>query len=364
MQLFISHIHEERGIAEVVRDELLSCFGAQVDVFLAEDVPLGTNWLDEIKIALGRSDVLIVLFSKHSSSRPWINIEAGYGVMAGKQVIPVCHSGFSKAGLPVIYGLLQAADLLAHADIDRLLDQIARATTAGRFLGDKAGAVTRWIDNASDAVRLAPGMVPPLHEPPCVWVVGSNRGLNSRQTALNERFVSYVAQAFMQRRFRVVFGRSGLLDSLGDAMSKEADAELAFGIERDTLSAFGNASAMHKESTKAPPNPVVLLGSFRSDRGVGDLFVDSIGYVPDVTLVIGGATDGRTREEVGHAREAHIPVLPLHFTGGVAEELEAIVDSSLVESVANIQEAQRDYSSVAQLVCDVIVSQTRIRRST
>ena len=112
MRLFVSHIHEEKGIAEAIRDELHACFGAQVEVFLAEDIPLGANWFDQIKAALGRSDVLVVLFSKHSIGRPWINIEAGYGVMAGKQVIPVCQPGFSKAELPVIYGLLQAVDLL------------------------------------------------------------------------------------------------------------------------------------------------------------------------------------------------------------------------------------------------------------
>lgn len=363
MRLFISHIHEEREIAKAIRDELRACFGAQVEVFLAEDIPLGTNWFDQIKTALETSSVLLVLFSKYSSSRPWINIEAGYGVIAGKQVIPICHLGFSKADLPVIYGLLQAVDLLDTKDVGRLLDQIARATQAGQFLGDKTAAISRWIEKVSDAVRSTPRFRPLLDAPPCVWVVGSNRDLGDKQALLNKRFVGFLAQVFMHRRFRVVFGRSGLLDDLGDAVNKEIDREQVYGIDRGTLGEFGNASAMHKNSAEPPPNPVVLLGSFLSNRGLREVFVESIGHLPDTVVVIGGSPTGRTHEEVKHAQEAGIPVLPLRFTGGAAATAATSVDTSLTESVVRIQQARRDYSSVAQLLCDVLEAQTALRRN-
>lgn len=362
MRLFISHIHEERAIAQAIRDELRACFGAQVEVFLAEDIPLGTNWLDEIKNALGKSDILVVLFSKYSSGRPWINIEAGYGVMAGKQVIPVCRPGFSKADLPVIYGLLQSVDLLTTKDVDRLLDQIAGATQAGQFLGDRGQAVSRWVEKISDAIRSLGKLTPRLDSPPCVWVIGSNRGLAQSQAALNKRFVGFIAHAFMQRRFRVVFGRSGLLDSLGEALSNEVREQI-YGIDRETLSEFGNASAMQKNFDKAPPNPVVLLGSMRTERGANEVFLDAIGHVPDVAVIIGGSVTGRTPEEVNHAHEAGIPVLPLHFTGGVAGTVDSSLDMSLAANVSRILSAQRDFSSVAQLLCDVVEAQTAIGRN-
>jgi TIR domain-containing protein len=363
MQLFISHIHEERTIAATIRDELYSCFGAQVEVFLAEDIPLGTNWFDEIKSALGRSDVLIVLFSKYSSSRPWINIEAGYGVMAGKKVIPICHSGFSKTDLPVIYGLLQAIDLLDTKDIGRLLDQIARETQAGQFLGDKSGSVSRWIDKVSHAVRSTPRFAQPLNTAPCIWIIGSNRGLGPKQSVFNKRFVTFLAQALMQRCFRVVFGRSRLLDILGESLNQEVDRSQVYGVDRDTLTEFSSTSAMYKDVPKSAPNPVVVLGSFRSDRGLSEVFMESIGHSPDIAVVIGGALTGRTREEVEHAKAAGIPVLPISFTGGVAATIEWSGDSSLLDRVIKIQHAKRDYSSIAQSICDVLEAQTVIKRN-
>jgi hypothetical protein len=135
VRLFVSHIHEEALVAVAIKSELLECFGNQVEIFLAEDIPLGTNWLNEIQSALAQARVVLVLFSRLSSTRPWINIEAGYGVMAGKQVLPLCHSGFGRSDLPVIYGLLQSIDVSRSEDVGRLLDQVAKNTPAGKLLG-------------------------------------------------------------------------------------------------------------------------------------------------------------------------------------------------------------------------------------
>jgi hypothetical protein len=54
MRLFVSHIHEEAPLAAAIKTELVTCFGEQVEVFLAEDVPLGKNWLIEIQGASSR----------------------------------------------------------------------------------------------------------------------------------------------------------------------------------------------------------------------------------------------------------------------------------------------------------------------
>lgn len=363
MRLFISHINEERAIAKAISEQLYSCFGAQVDTFLAEDIPLGTNWFDQIKVQLGQCDVILVMFSRFSCLRPWINIEASYGVMSGKHVIPICHSGFKKNDLPVIYRLLQAVDPLVSQEVDRLLDQIAKGTHAGKFLGDKTAAVTRWIQEVSNAVRSTPRFTPPITTPPCIWIIGSNRDLKKSQADLNKRFIRLLATAFMQRRFRVVFGRSGLLDTLGDTMNSRNDPEQIYGIDCDALSEFANASAMQRDSATAPPNPIVILGSLRSTRGVGEIFAETIGCQPDAVVIIGGSLSGRTREEIDHAINAGIAVLPLHFTGGVAATIESSIDTRLADTINRIHKAQRDYSSIAQLICDVLEKQTAIRRN-
>lgn len=212
MRLFISHIHEEVGLAATIRQELSDCFGKQVEIFLAEDIQFGKNWLSEIQKALAEADVVLVLFSRVSSSRPWINIEAGYGAMAGKRVLPLCHSGFRRADLPIIYGILHGIEAADKDDVGRLLDQIAESTPARRLLVDRSEAIRRWVERISAASLLLPVGSQALDDPPCVWIVGSNSDLRSEQADVNEKFADYFAHAAIQHKFRVVFGRSGLLD--------------------------------------------------------------------------------------------------------------------------------------------------------
>ncbi|MFG6490512.1 toll/interleukin-1 receptor domain-containing protein [Roseateles sp. BYS78W] len=97
MKVFISHVHQEFALAKMVKEQLDLIFGAMVEVFLSEDTRLGDNWLAKVKTALTDSDFVFVLFSPTSHSRPWINIEAGYGVMAGKPVVPICCLGLKKS---------------------------------------------------------------------------------------------------------------------------------------------------------------------------------------------------------------------------------------------------------------------------
>lgn len=158
MDLFISHIHEESEIAKAIKEELETCFGGgNLNVFLAEDIRLGVKWLEEIKGQLIKSDILLVLFSKHSFSRPWINIEAGYGVIAEKVVIPVCCPSLSHSDLPVIFSSLQAVDLLNGDQIIRLFDQISRKISKNTdnkgFNIETEEIVNRWLNKISNAIR-------------------------------------------------------------------------------------------------------------------------------------------------------------------------------------------------------------------
>lgn len=359
MRLFVSHIHEEAPLAEAIKAELLTCFGNQINVFLAEDIPLGTNWLNEIQAALTQAQIVLVLFSRASNSRPWINIEAGYGVMAGKQVLPLCHSGFAKSELPVIYGLLQAMDIANSSDVGRLLDQIAKNTPAGRLLADRAECIRRWIEKVSEASLRTPAGRSSFHEPPCVWIVGSNRGLSNKQAETNKRFAGFLAHAMAHRGFRVVFGRSGLLDHLGTMITDARPSE----IDKETLSQFANASAMLKDSDDAPPNPVVVLGSIRAKRGPRSIFLDAIGRIPDVVIALGGSTSGRTPGEVALARSAQIPLLPLHFTGGYSATQEHSFSESLSAEIEQLQSTKRDFASVAHKLCELIAKQTEVGRA-
>jgi hypothetical protein len=162
MNIFISHIHEDFEIALAIKAELKRCFGAQVDLFLAEDIPLGSNWFENIRNALISADLILALFSPSSMERPWINIEAGYGIMANKRVIPICCLGLQKLDLPVVYVLQQAMCVDDMIDVNKLLEEIARNTSAQSLLVDKTKAIDSW--RASVLAAFQPSAPPPLKQ--------------------------------------------------------------------------------------------------------------------------------------------------------------------------------------------------------
>src|SRR6266849_11039070 len=117
MRVFISHIHEEAPIAQVLKASIESCFpSGRCNVFESsdsQDVAAGDKWLDKIKEALNSVDVLLVLCSRSSVHRPWINFEAGcvWWLKDRASVIPICHSGQTKDRLPTPLSEFQALEI-------------------------------------------------------------------------------------------------------------------------------------------------------------------------------------------------------------------------------------------------------------
>jgi TIR domain len=110
-KIFISHIHEEATIAAAVR-LFLSKFN--LDAFLSSDrwqlLP-GERWFDRIIKELTDAEIVILLLSKNSVNRPWINFEAGWGWAKNRKLIPVCFGGLVKDAMPRPYSDLQAVNL-------------------------------------------------------------------------------------------------------------------------------------------------------------------------------------------------------------------------------------------------------------
>jgi TIR domain len=99
MRIFISHVAAEAPMALALKETLEGSFPGGVFVFVsssAEDLIPGEKWLEKIENELKRSDLLIVICSPASLSRPWINFELGCGCMRGLNVIPICHAGQAK----------------------------------------------------------------------------------------------------------------------------------------------------------------------------------------------------------------------------------------------------------------------------
>ena len=98
--VFISHISEEALLAEELKDIVESTFLGQYSVFVSSDsesIRPGDNWLEKINSSIEDAKLMLILCSKMSVGRPWINFEAGCGWVKRIPIIPICHSGLTKS---------------------------------------------------------------------------------------------------------------------------------------------------------------------------------------------------------------------------------------------------------------------------
>ena len=128
-KVFISFIHEEEEYAERIHVFIREVLGTAVTSFLASDryqVLAGDLWLEKIKEELDQAEILVLMLSKSSVKRPWVNFEAGAAWIANKKIIPVCFGGLQKGKLPKPYSSYQALDLFEPADQYYLVSSIAK----------------------------------------------------------------------------------------------------------------------------------------------------------------------------------------------------------------------------------------------
>ena len=112
-RLFVSFVHEDEKVASAVQTEL----DLREEVFLSSDKSLiyaGDLWLQKIKEGLSAAEVVILMLSRRSVARPWVNFEAGAAWLADKKIIPVCYGNLSKDALPQPYSAIQAVNLQSH----------------------------------------------------------------------------------------------------------------------------------------------------------------------------------------------------------------------------------------------------------
>ena len=128
-EVFISHIHEESGLALVVKDWIESTFAGRLAVFVGcggKDIPSGAKWLEKIDDAVRSSKLLLVLCSPVSILRPWINFEIGCAWNKRIRVIPICHSGLRRDSLPQPLCTFQALNLEGLEFPKNLFESIAQ----------------------------------------------------------------------------------------------------------------------------------------------------------------------------------------------------------------------------------------------
>ncbi|MEX1368493.1 MAG: DnaB-like helicase C-terminal domain-containing protein [Nannocystaceae bacterium] len=144
--VFISHITEEKELAQAFKAMVEHAFLGLIEVFVssdAESISMGEHWLETVRKALKRCKVEIVVCSPISVTRPWIQFEAGAGWIRDISVIPLCHSGMTPSRLPIPLNMLQGATTTDVKDIERVLHKLAKVLGSETPAVDIAGFVAK-----------------------------------------------------------------------------------------------------------------------------------------------------------------------------------------------------------------------------
>ena len=133
--LFVSHISEEAEYAALLKEMIQSDFLELAKCFTSSDIGsigAGENWLTAVERAMTEAKAVIVLCSKASVHRPWVQFEVGAAWMKGVPVIPVCHSGMKMSDLQMPLSLRQGVELPTERGIAQLYEGIARVLKMAR----------------------------------------------------------------------------------------------------------------------------------------------------------------------------------------------------------------------------------------
>ena len=146
VDVFISHITEESGLATILKDALLDGFDNRINVFVSSDkgasLPMGEDYIRNIERALQECKVALILISNKSVNRNWINLESGVLWMKKLSdptfpIIPVCHSGFRVSDLQLPFKTWQAASANNIDSLTQIISTISKkVSTAGDFRAD------------------------------------------------------------------------------------------------------------------------------------------------------------------------------------------------------------------------------------
>lgn len=148
--VFLSHIHEERELAKIVKGAIEDEFSGFVDVFVSSDgesIPAGANFLKRIEDGLVNCIGAVYLISPISVKRSWINFELGAIWIrscvsernGGEEIptLPFCHSGMAYESLPQPICNLNAIQASVSSQLEFAFKSIQNAVGAkGRLRTD------------------------------------------------------------------------------------------------------------------------------------------------------------------------------------------------------------------------------------
>lgn len=172
--IFLSHIHDERELAILIKSAIEEEFAGFVGVFVSSDgttIPAGANLLKRIEAGLMDCVAALYLISPRSVTRPWINFELGavwvrsaLSQRSGNAEIPalpLCHSGATPGNLPSPLGNLNAVEANDAAQLEFAFRSIQAAVGAsGKLrtdfhdLAQKVRTIEKNYTMGANAVRM------------------------------------------------------------------------------------------------------------------------------------------------------------------------------------------------------------------
>lgn len=126
--IFVSHISEESEVAGLLKEMLEGDFLNLVTLFASSDlesIQAGDDWLESIHTAMHKAAIVLVLCSKASVQRPWVQFEVGAAWMKGMRIVPVCHSGLTVEDLRIPLESRFAIELGSGDGLTRLYKMVA-----------------------------------------------------------------------------------------------------------------------------------------------------------------------------------------------------------------------------------------------
>jgi hypothetical protein len=125
-KIFLSHITEEKEIAESLKKGIENLYLNSVEVFVSSlDIKSGEEWFNKIANTLKEADLLLILASPNSITRPWINFETGAVWALKKKVIPLCYNGINPSNLQEPLRNFQALNIEKIDDFKKLFTDIS-----------------------------------------------------------------------------------------------------------------------------------------------------------------------------------------------------------------------------------------------
>jgi hypothetical protein len=124
--VFISHVSAEAPVAEALKSWLEQALPGVTAFASSVDIALGAAWLGQIEKSLDSADAVLVLCSRWSVARPWVNFESGAGWGRGKPVVPLCHGSMKAENLPDLFQSLQGQNIQNAWDCRGLIERMGR----------------------------------------------------------------------------------------------------------------------------------------------------------------------------------------------------------------------------------------------